>query len=237
VKRWATVLICVCAASGILVTALHTRSTPRPTPLPVEHRWDVIGTVKRVDFAKNYKTQPKTITMSVAPELNVRQSGASTFTVGPERIHLTDGRVLRVPAHTPGANACIELMTKDDKIAVTGLGPPDGLLDRVVRNYGPRNWTCVIVAALDAHGLVTRFSVLDTTDKLVANKGLASVRGVVARRGGRYLTESGYAFPLDPHATGDCTPDKISLSEHRPNEALIDSKRKTIVEIDCLRFA
>jgi hypothetical protein len=51
---------------------------------------------------------------------------------------------------------------------------------------------------------------------------------------------SGYAFRLDPHARGDCTPDKVSLSKLRnsyPNSAYVDPHRSTIVEVDCLGLA
>jgi hypothetical protein len=228
-RRWVVVFLGVALLVGALVTH-YTRSSPRPMPLPVELRWDVIGTVTHVDFAKGYQTQPKKITMTYVPELDIRQDGASTFTVGPERIHLTDGRVVRVPAHTPGANACAELMTTADKIAYTGFSLPDALNTRYLPGH-----PCVIIAALDAQGLVQRFSVLNT-DQRDTHGGLANVGAVVARRGSRYLTDSGYAFPLDPHAGGGCTPHKGSLSNLQ-NEGFVDPMKKAIVEIDCKYFA
>src|SRR5437667_9059040 len=110
--------------------------------------------------------------MAGAPEI----AGERTFTVGPETIVLTDGRALHVPARTPGANACIELMNNANKLAVTGLPPPDGLRDGAVRDFGPRNKVCVVIgSAVD--GVVHRFSVVSDDTSALANVGaLASVR-------------------------------------------------------------
>jgi hypothetical protein len=224
---------------GIVVVARHRSSAPAPRP--VEHRWDVIGTVAGVVRAPGYHTEPEAIVTTGAPEISSGPSAGSLFTVGPERIDLVGGKVLVLPAGTPGANACIDLMTDADKLDLTGLPAPEGLRDAGVRNYGAVRGQCVVVAALDAHGRVARFSVLDTAgnEKSGTHPGLANAGGIAARSGDRYLTSSGYSFPLDRHVWGSCSPDQVSVSRlrHRPNNAYVDPRVGTIVEVDCLGMA
>jgi len=225
---------------GIVVVVRHRSSVP---PLPVEHRWDVIGTVARVDRSPDYYTQPETIVTTGAPEISSGPSAGAVFTVGPERIDLVDGKVLVVPAGTPGANACIALMTDADRLDLTGLPAPEGLRDAAVRNYGGvARGQCVVAAALDVRGLVVRFSVLDTaeSEKSHLHVGLANVGGIVARSGDRYLTSSGYSFPLDRQVRGSCAPGQVSVSRlrnSRPNNAYVDPRIGAIVEVDCLGMA
>ena len=240
VKRWSAGLIGVLAILGLAIIVFHHSS--KPAPLPVEHRWDVIGVVARVERAANYRTRPETIATASNPEIDANWSGAVVFRVGPERIRLVGGTVLDVPAATPGANACVELMTDADKLRLTGFSALEGLDDATVRKNGAPNDPCVVIATLDARKRVTRFAVLDTGEgsRSRLHVGLANVGGLVARTGDRYLTRSGYAFVLDPHARGDCTPDQVGLAQlrnSRPNNAYVDPHRRTIVEVDCLGMA
>jgi hypothetical protein len=192
-----------------------------------EHAWNFIGRVGRVEFDKGYDWQPKTIAMAGAPEIG----GKATFTVGPETIVLTDGRVLHVPARTPGANACVELMTNANKLAVTGFPPPEGLRDAAVRNYGPRNKFCVIIGSV-VDGVVHRFSVVSDDTSALANVG-----ALASARAGSYLTTSGYRFRFDAHIGGKCGPANISpkklLSGAQLHEALVNPASGTIVTINC----
>jgi len=240
VKRWGAGAVSVLAIVGIAIVVFH--HPRKPATLPVEHRWDVIGVVERVERAADYRTQPKTIVSATNPEIDATPSGAVVFRVGPERIHLVGGAVLDVPAATPGANACVELLTDAEKVGLTGLAALEGLDDATVRNNGAPNDPCVVIAALDTHRHVVRFSALDTAEgaRSQLHAGLANVGGLVAQTRDRYLTSSGYAFRLDRRVRGDCTPDKVSLSRLRsswPNSAYVDPHRDTIVEIDCLGMA
>jgi hypothetical protein len=188
-----------------------------------------MGRVLRVDFGPGYDWQPKTFTMTMTPELGPT-SPTRLFTVGPEVIHLTDGRVLRVPPKTPGANGCVELMTDANKLAVTGLPPPEGLRHSAP-NYGRRN-ACIVIAAVAKHDVVRRFSVL------ADQHGLANVGQLVAARGTAYLTWSGYVFRLGSHVDGSCAPPRVTLGNllrgKTFHQALVDPKTTTIVRIDCL---
>jgi len=190
-----------------------------------------MGHVIRVQFGRGYDWQPKTVAMTASPEVGATRP----FTVGPESIFLAGGRVLHVPPRTQGANACVELMTDANKLAVTGFGPPYGLRDAVVRNYGPRNKICIVIAAVAAGDVVQRFAVLGDED------GLANVGALVAVRGESYLTSSGYRFRLDPHVQGACAPPKVAVSKllrgSRPHQALVDPITGAIVKINCVNSA
>lgn len=101
-KRIATVAWLVVLVSGC--SASHHLATPHRgnvTPAPAGHRWDVIGTVSRVAFSKNYETHNELV----------------GTTVGPEQIHLVDGRVLRVPALAP-----VSLAAKNRGVPCTVVG-------------------------------------------------------------------------------------------------------------------
>ena len=63
----------------------------------------------------------------------------------------------------------------------------------------------------------------------------ADAREIVAKRGERYLTGSGYAFPLASHVSGDCTPSRGTHGTF--NEALVDARTGGIVEVDCIGTA
>lgn len=134
-------------------------------------------------------------------------------------------------------------------IGLAGLGVVLALVVFTSTRSGPRTRATLPVARrwdvlgtvdrvdFGPNGEVTRFGVLNTSDAAVARKGLASVGAIAVRRGGRYLTTSGYTFPPARNVRGDCAPGKVSLSDllgDRWHQALIDPKRGAIVEVDCL---
>jgi hypothetical protein len=189
-----------------------------------------MGRVLRVDFGRGYDWQPKSVAMTISPEL-AETYPTSLFMVGPEVIHLTDGRVLHVPPKTPGANGCPELLTGANRLAVTGLPAPDGLRDSNLP-INSRRHACIVIAAVAKHDVVRRFAVLPD------QHGLANVGELVAARGTAYLTRSGYVFRLGSHVDGSCAPPKVTLRKLLRGEtfhqALVDPKTRTIVRIDCL---
>lgn len=212
-------MVSICAACS---------SHANSAPLPRTQSWNVIGRVRQVTFAPGYDWQPHAVTMAGTPELG----DGGVFRVGPETIVLANGVTLQVRAGTPGANACVELMTPANKLAVTGLPAPDGLRDSAVRNYGPRSAVCIVIAQTDHNHVVRRFSVLGGDAK-----GLADVGALRKAEPGGFLTQSGFVFRLGNEVSGSCAPPKTSLRaliRGFSHHALVDPSTGEIAEIGCL---
>jgi hypothetical protein len=121
-----------------------------PTTKVEERSWDVTGTVVHVQRGLDFEASSRAITLGGrhSPE----------FSLGPMELALADGTILRVPAATPGGNACIVFMSDAEKLEATGLPAPEGLSDQAVaKSIGlSRAMTCTVIAELSEAGTVER---------------------------------------------------------------------------------
>ena len=192
----------------------------------------MIGVVTHASFGGDYVTHPADVTYTLTNDLDEREE---IFTLGPIQLHLVGGGRLEVPAGTPGANGCPELMTEAQKLAVTGLAPPLGVDEEQVRLYGPRSPVCLVIASLAADGDVARFEVLPTDDG-----GHAEVGGLLEAVDGGVLTESTYVFPLAEDVALDCV-DSVSIEglldgddgDAAGHVAFVDPTAGVIVSVAC----
>lgn len=184
---------------------------------------DFMGEVAGVEFSEAWVLEPEAVSVA-------RGGPSSEVTVGPQDIALVGGRILRVPANTPGGNQCLELIHPSLVAGITG--EPAATVDDVPRFESNYDWTvpCVIMGQLAPDGTVAWFQVLDISS--VGGVDLAVVGEVreVDTASLTVTTADGYRFALGSDET-DCGQHP---SEVRSMNALADWETGIVVVLSCL---
>ncbi len=190
------------------------------------------GRVVQVNFGNEWAIEPSDVALT---------PGAIAGTcVGPAVLHLADGRMLEVPARTPGGNWCFELVRPEDYEDVTGLENPT---EQQVR-FNDVPWDCFVYGGLDESERVAWFDVAEYNEVPFDQSGLGAGharlrRDVVAVGDGSVILRGGIAFALAGTVRLDCMQrDLDELVDQLPNleippRVVIDASTGEVVRLEC----
>ena len=204
-------------------------ATPRASDtqaLTGEHLVTFAGLVVKVEQLPGWGHAPPRA--ALAPG-----DGSSGFTIGPGVLVLDTGRRIAFDRDTPGGNQCLELLSREDWLPVTGTEhPTEGML----RSQGQLASPCAVIGQVDSAGRAAWFAVRRYDDRLHA-LGIGSITTYSARD--RLATAMGGASfrVADPVRVG-CFGQTRSLTEvlsrHLPHVAYVSPRTGTITAVECL---
>lgn len=186
------------AGSGsTTVTPQSPASTAASSLAPLEIE-TFYGRVIDVDFGSAWSIDP--------PDVAITPGAVAGTTVGPASVVFKDGVRLEVPARTPGGNACIELVRRDDWEAITGLENPT--LEQVRFNNIPND--CFIYGALAADDTIAWF---DIAEYRQGDPTATLLRRPISLADDILVLDGGISFPIAANVQILCQ-DVVTVDEY-----------------------